>query len=224
MDEPDTLTIDTFESDELAADQADLWVTIEGRSLFTGQQAFKKAREVSDLIEALAGLVPEDEVFLQDVRANVATGLTGKNSTAIYKLRIGCKKLEDLADIIGVIASRKNADLTGITWRYGAIAGFRDALLEKCLLESKRKAEKVASLLGVRLLGVRDLIEQFTDPENAVQQFGQAGPGDSLIMRASAAGREMPGLSAAHSKRLSLKLTVKYRVGPFGAGAAGLRE
>jgi hypothetical protein len=216
MEQPDTITIEVADIDELFADQVDLFVAIEGKSLFTGIEAFKKAQEVRELAEGLIKLgIPEADILLESVQADVSAGLIGKHSSAIYKLRISCRKLEDLADILGVITSQKNTDLSRMVWRYSGIEEFRTRFLEKCLLKSKQKAEKVASFLGVRLLGVRDFNEQLLDPETDIQPFrGLSGP-ERMTLRAKAVSKEELGLSVSHSKRITLKLTVKYRVSPL---------
>jgi hypothetical protein len=216
MEQPDTITIEVADIDELFADQVDLFVAIEGKSLFTGKEAFKKAQEVRELAEGLIKFgIPEADILLESVQADVSAGLIGKHSSAIYKLRIRCRKLEDLADILGVITSQKNTDLSRMVWRYSGIEEFRNQLLEKCLLKSKQKAEKVASFLGLRLLGVRDFNEQLLDPETDIQPLrGISGP-ERMTLRAKAVSKEELGLSVSHSKRITLKLTIKYRVSPF---------
>ena len=210
-EQPDTITIEISDADELFADSVDLFVTIKGKSLFTGQEAFKKAREVRELAEGLTNFgLTETDILLQGVKTDVSKGIIGKHSSATYRLRIKCRKLDELADILGIITNQQNTDLAHMVWRYDA-EDFQANLLEKCLSKSKHKAERVASSLGVELLGVHEFYEQVNDTEiSDLRQPVAASRGAGFA--AKAVTKEELGLSVSHSKRVTLKLTIKYRV------------
>ena len=212
MNQPDTITIEIIETDEIFADSVDLFVTIKGKSLFTGQEAFKKAREVRELVEGLKNFgLPEADILLQSVRADVSKGIIGKHSSATYRLRIICRNLDELADILGIITTQQNTNLAQMVWRYDDAEDYQAKLLEKCLLISKHKAERVASSLGVELLGVHEFDEQVNDTEISFMQQPVAARGRTGIT-ARAVTKEELGLSVSHAKRFNLMLTIKYRV------------
>ncbi|MBC7809310.1 MAG: hypothetical protein H7145_24510, partial [Akkermansiaceae bacterium] len=50
---PDTITISAQADEELEASGADIYVAVRGASLFSGDSALKKAREVAGLVTAL---------------------------------------------------------------------------------------------------------------------------------------------------------------------------
>jgi len=58
---PDTIKISASQREEIFANHADLFATVKGSSVVSGDQALKKAKEVSQLVEALTsfGLSPE---------------------------------------------------------------------------------------------------------------------------------------------------------------------
>jgi uncharacterized protein YggE len=214
MEQLDTIAIEATDSDELFADHADLLVTVQGSSLFTGREALKKAREVRELVEGLkeCGL-SETDVLLESVYANVSSGITGRSSSADYRLRVRCQEMDALADLLGVITSQRNANLTRVVWKYSDLEEFRFRLLERCLSKLKRKAEMVASSLGVELLGVHEFQEQRFAPRAMLAQ-GDAFdlPSDA---RAKAMKREDLGLSVSHSRQVTVVLSTMYRVGPL---------
>jgi uncharacterized protein YggE len=148
------------------------------------------------------------------VQADVSTGLIGKQSSAKYRLRVKIRKLDELADILGIITTQKNTDLAQMVWRYDGVEDSHAKLLEKCLSKSKHKAERVAASLGVELLGVHELNEQIMDSELGVLPQPVAAKGRAAF-RASAVSKEELGLSISHSKRITLKLTIRYRVSSF---------
>ena len=217
IDQPDTITIETVDDVEIFANRVDIFVTIKGKSLFTGQEAFKKAKEVRELTEGLTsyGLLDED-IFLQSVRAEVSTGVIGKQSSAAYRLRINCRKLDDLADILGIITTQQNTSLEQMVWRYDDVEDHQAKLLESCILKSKHKAENVAGSLGIKLMGVYEFNEQVGDTEMSVLHQPVAARSGAAF-KSRPVSKEVLGLSVSHSKRINMRLTIKYRVSPFEA-------
>jgi uncharacterized protein YggE len=215
MKQPDTITIQVAEESELNADRADLFVTIKGRSLFTGQEALKKAGEVRELVEGLTDFgLQEEDILIQSIQADVSTGVIGKQSSATYRLRVRCRKLDDLADILGIITSQKNTTLDKIVWRYSEYEEFKATLLEQCLSKSMQKAARVAAALEVDLLGVYEFYEEVHDPESGrYPQSLAASPRAASEARSKL--KDELGLSVSHAKRVTLKTTTKYRASRF---------
>src|SRR5512141_3374852 len=116
---PDTIKVSAFHREEIFASHANLYVTVKGSSVVSGNEAMKKAREVSQLVEALTrfGLSPE-AVQLLGVHIETASGALLKSSSAVYHLRIKVEKLDQLAELLDIIASQKNATLERIEWKY----------------------------------------------------------------------------------------------------------
>jgi uncharacterized protein YggE len=210
---PDTIKISASQREEIFANHADLFVTVRGSSVISGDQALKKAKEVNQLVEALTsfGLGPE-AVHLQGVHIETASGTLLKSSSATYRLKIQCEKLEQLADILDIISSQKNAALERIEWKYPEEAA-RERNLETALQKAKLKADKVAKSLGVKLLGVYDFIENMYDEERPYPQFAaQATP-----MKARGMAPAEPSLSMdiQHSKTSIVGVEIWYRVSAF---------
>jgi uncharacterized protein YggE len=222
MEQPDTITIEVIESNELLADSVDLFMTIKGKSFFTGEEAFKKAREVHELVNGLKDYgITEEDILLQNVRADISSGIIGKQSSATYRLRIRCRKVDQLADVLGIITSQQNTSLAHMAWRYSDAEEMRAKLLEKCLSKSKEKAEKVAASLSVELLGVHTFDEQVADSELSVIHQPVAANSRG-VFKARPMMKEELGLSVSHAKRITLNLTIKYRVSALKATKEGV--
>ena len=199
---------------DVAADRADFRVTITGSSLVAGTQALQKAREVAQLVQALTeNGVPEADIFLEDVTANIAGGTLLKSSQATYRLRVHCAKLEMLADILGILTSQKNAALQSLQWGYPDAEAAQDEGLRLCIARANKKAALIAEGLGVKLLGIRSFTERVTQPRKPAARAAPAGHDARLLRRAppsdlggtgpgrvphqdsgSAGGRGVPGL------------------------------
>jgi len=212
---PNTLRVQETRREEVAADRADLHVTIEGASLVTGQQALHKAREVATLVQALTEYgLSQSDVYLQGVSADTAAGLLGsKASTARYRLRVHCARLETLADLIGIVTSQKNATLNLLTWGYpDDDEDRRDGWLRACVARANAKAALIADALGVRLLGVHSFSEKYGDGETPLRAAAPAGMERSRMARVSA---EELGLEVSHTKTLTVSVDVEYLVSGF---------
>jgi len=210
---PDTIKISASHREEISASHADLFVTVKGSSVVSGDQALKKAKEVSQLVEALTsyGLSPE-AVHLQGVHIETASGVLLKSSSATYRLKIRCEKLDQLAELLDIIATQKNATLERIDWKYPEEAA-RERGLEAALEKAKSKADKIAKSLGVKLLGVYDLIENVYDEEMPYPQF--APQALSMKARGAAAPEPSLGMDIQHSKTINIGVDIWYRVSDF---------
>ena len=113
----DTIKVSANHLEEIFASHANLFVTVKGSSVVSGNEAMKKAKEVSQLVEALTrfGLSP-DAVQLQGVRIETASGMLLKSSSAIYRLKIRCEKLDQLADLLRIIRQRNSNGTARIIW------------------------------------------------------------------------------------------------------------
>jgi len=210
---PDTIKVSANQREEIFASHANLYVTVKGSSVVSGNEAMKKAREVSQFVEALAhyGLSP-DAVQLQGVRIETASGMLLKSSSAIYRLKVRCEKLDQLADLLDITASQKNATLERIEWKYPEESA-REHGLDSAIAIAKAKAEKVAAAMGVKLLGVYDFIENSYDEEMPVPYQAQ-----NMMMKSRAEMADAPslGMEIQHSKTIHVNLEIWYRVSDFG--------
>ena len=53
---PDTIKVTAFHREEVSATHVDLYVSVKGSSVVSGDAALKKAKEVNQLVEALGKL------------------------------------------------------------------------------------------------------------------------------------------------------------------------
>lgn len=205
---PDTIKVSSAVKEEIHATHADLHVTVKGSSLVSGSEAMKKAREVNQLLEALiqAG-IKEEAVTLQGVNVSTSTGAVLKSSISSYRLKIRCDDLSKFADILDVIASQKNAALTQTEWKYSEDEA-RERLLLSAMEKVKAKAARMTQTLGVKLLGVYDLLETIYDAETAFQYQSQS----LSVARSAAEQGPSLGMDIQHTKTLHVNVDIWYRV------------
>jgi uncharacterized protein YggE len=210
---PDTLKITVSQREEIQATFADLFVAVKGSSLVSGDAALKKAKEVSQLIEELTRFgLPAEAIHLQSVYAETSGGALLRSSSATYRLRLRCEKLEQFADLLGIITGQKNATFERVDWKYPDEAA-KEQALEKAIQKAEAKARKVAASIGIKLLGIYSFNETVIDQETLAPQ---------AMFAAQAAPRAMGivsqpdlGMDIQHSKTVEVRVEIEYRVSGF---------
>ena len=210
---PDTIKVSALHREEIFASHANLFVTVRGSSVVSGNQAMKKAREVSQLVEALTSFgLSAEAVQLLGVHIETSSGTLLKSSSAIYRLRIKSENTDQIADLLDIIASQKNAILERIEWKYPEELA-QERGLEAAITRVKAKAEKVAAALGVKLLGVYDFMEGTFDEERPPRPFQAMEMG--MKSRSAVADEPSLGMDIQHSKTLQINVDIWYRVSEF---------
>jgi len=209
---PDTIKVSAYSRAEVPASHADLFVTVRGSSVFSGNEAMKKAREVSQLVDELTRFgLPPANIQLQGVHIESSGGALLKTSSAIYRLRVRSDKLDQIPELIDIFAAQKNAAVERIDWKYPEEAAY-EAALEAAIARAKARAGKVAETMGVRLLGVYDFMENVYDQEPPMPFRQEAG-----LMKARMADSAEPalGMDIQHSKTVQVNVEIWYRVSEF---------
>lgn len=206
---PDTIKISASHKEEISSTHADLHVTVRGASIMGSDQAMQKAKEVSQLVNDLkAAGFPEEKVFLQGTYFETASRTLLKSSNAVYRLRLRCDDLGQVPVLLEVIASRKNAVLESLDWLYPEEEAYEKAL-DAALAKAQARAQKIAAALGVKLLGVYDLMENSFDEEPPRYRA-------VMMMKSEAAPEERSlDLDVQHTKTINVNVEIWYRVSPF---------
>jgi uncharacterized protein YggE len=208
---PDTIRISAAQREEVDATFVELFVAIKGSSLVTGSAALKKAKEVSLLVEELTNSgLPTEAIHLQSVHTEASGGVVLRSSSAIYRLRIRCENLDQLPDLLGIVASQKNGTLEGLEWKYPEEAAWERAL-DKALGKAETKARKVAAALGVKLLGVYNFTEIIVDREAE----GVFRPAQALEGHVGVARMRTLGMEIQHTKPVEVRAEIEYRISAF---------
>jgi len=225
MKKPDTIAVNVELERKVHASGVDMHVEIRGDSLISGQTALKKAREVRDLVTALADVgIPADKVQVVGIRAEVSSGLIGKSSSAVYRLRVGIASPDTLADALGAVTSRKNATLIGLEWQYDRLDELHSEMLTDALRKAQTRAALICRELGHRSMGVHALTENLRDhheKQGHLYRGGTLSEASLGVRRKVAVTKDDLGLEVSHTKTVSLDLRVEYRVEPEPEGEQG---
>ena len=206
----DLLIVEISHEATLSAKEADLYVTVEGSSLFTGTVAFRKAKEVGRLLESLSAAgTSEEDVTLVGVQARVEGRLLNKSSSASYQLCVRCTELARLDKTLAAVTSSKNTTLDRIEWQYPDEGDEGYLWLSESLARANRKAAVIAKGLGVGLGRVHRFEQRHSAVETEPLQ-------DTMPLEGAAVRPRQPslalGIELTHTRRVSRNIVVQYHV------------
>ncbi len=203
------IAVDVTRTITQQADRADLLVTVSGSSLVTGRAALRQAREVAELVQAAraAGLDDEDVELLQ-VHAQPAGSRLGRAS-ATYQLRLRCRDLDRLPDVLGAVTAQRTNRLDQIEWGYPDAEEARDEAIREAVGLLRRRAAVTAEAMGVTVLGVHVLRVHTPDLP------GQPIPRTRMAMASQPESVDL-GMDITNSRTLSVTVSGELRVAPAG--------
>src|SRR5262249_38545711 len=211
---PDVVVITARHDETVAADRAELLVTVQGSSLVTGRAALKKAKEVSALVEELERVgVTLENIRLDSVEAAVSSGLLGRSSAGPYGLRIRCADLERRPEILGAVTAARNVHLEQLIWRYPRSAEQQARWLTAAVAWANTLGTAAAAALGTRVVGIHRLT-------HTVREDGEEreGRGSLVVAQARLRAPSEPvelGFDLGNERRIGTVVTVEYRVEGF---------
>ncbi len=213
MDTLHLIAVRETASSDVNASGATLAVRIAGQSFFTGNEAFKKAAEVANLVSALKELgLSEDDVHLLNVSTEVESGILTKTSSATYHLRVNCQSIELLGRVLAAISSQKNSRLAAISWQYPDLARTTRDLIQTAVHAAKDAARAVADSLAVPLLGVHKLSYDISGLDTELRVPEVSG---YAMRRSKARTTALDSLDLAHATTIAVTVTAEFMVDTF---------
>jgi uncharacterized protein YggE len=209
------ITVRETSTANVTASGAKLTVRIAGQSLFMGNEAFKKAAEVANLVATLRELgLTETDIQLLNVSTDVESGMLTKSSSATYFLQINCSSIELLGRILSKISSQKNAKLSEIVWQYPDLEKHKRELVQAAVHAAKDAAIAIAESLAVTLQGVHRLSYEMVGLDRDLHLLeDHRGP----LMRTRTMQQTAPldSLDLSHEGKMTVIVTAEFIIGDF---------
>ncbi len=208
---PDRISLEISKKTEVSPLWAILEVTIEGEASFSGNESFRKAKEVATFVDALKQTdYDEAHVSLENVVIKTSTGVLTKSSSARFELKLDKIPLKQLSSVLSVVARQKNISINSVDYDFGALEKEKSELMEQACLAAKEEGLRVCSFYGVELLGIYSMAPSWSLPDMQSYEMTRSSFGKS---RRS----EMEGLDIIENKKdeLLLALRMEFRVGGF---------
>ena len=215
MTKPDTISVVTKSIEEIEADAAAIYFTVEGSSSFFGEEAFRKAEEVKAVNEALiAAGVEENRIKLRNVNIDSSTFSMLKSSSASYSIKISKVELSLLPAVLGIIGEQKNCTMTRLEWIYGRADEVRAELRADALRRAIQQARKDAVVLGVDLLGIYDLAEDYHQ-DSVSREYVDDFSLSTKTKRARGRGSIELGVALGNATSVRVTMKAQFRVSAF---------
>lgn len=164
VDAPNLIVVDESHFEDVVATSATLHLQIKGTSYFNTDVAFKRAKELSTLVESLKSTgITEDDFKLSRIRAEVAAGIFTKFSSVNYHVEVKVRDLSKMPEVLTAIANGKNAIIDYLEWEYPDDQETKDAWLRKALNKAMARGNLIAESLGVKVAGVHECTSRFSD-------------------------------------------------------------
>ncbi|KPL81362.1 SIMPL domain-containing protein [Herpetosiphon geysericola] len=210
--EPNLLNVSSSYRQLIDANRAEITVRIKGSSVISNNTALEKAKEVRQLVEALTSYgLDKTAIQLQSVVAEVNNGVLLRSSSATYSLLIRCDDLEQLPDLLGIITSQKQASLENVSWGFPDDPAMINTWVQAALELAKAKAKAMAQTLGVRIIGVHRVDDQYGSEHHPYAQDAEFRKSASF-MRSGGSGisKDSLGLAMIHRKQIEVKVQVAF--------------
>lgn len=220
VDTPDLVVVDESHFEDVVATSATLHLQIKGTSYFNTDVAFKRAKELSNLVDSLKAIgVAEEDFKLSRIRAEVAAGIFTKFSSVNYHVEVKVRDFSKMPEVLTAIASGKNAIIDFLEWEYPDDQATKDEWLRKALNKATARGNLIAESLGVKVVGVHECNSKFWNENEHQYHPGHFATRLKFAMvKASeyesvSRMRSMePGFQLSGSERRGVLVSVAFRV------------
>jgi len=224
IDTPNLIVVDESHFEEVVATSATLHLQIKGTSYFNTEVAFKRAMELSTLVDSLKTTgIAEDDFKLSGIRAEVAAGIFTKFSSVNYHVEVKVRDLTKMPEVLTAIANGKNAIINFLEWEYPDDQETKDSWLKKALRKATARGNLIAESLGIKVAGVHECSSRFWNEQQQPRY-------DTLANSISPRRRSLhtsddyevpqrrlrpsidPGFELSSSERRGVSVSVAFRV------------
>lgn len=211
MENQGIIKISESEETAIGASAAKVHLRVAGENFVYGNAALEKTVELKNLVQELKQLGVNDEDFaVKSVSVQTESGFFAKTSKGVYQIQAKVQDLSLLSNVLGAIATQKNAALVNLEWIFDEDET-RLELARLALLKAKRKAELMAETIGCTITGVRSCSDSSNAPTVETKNFDAgfdfaASPAKSRARQATAdIGTEFRG-----EKTVSVRIYVEF--------------
>jgi uncharacterized protein YggE len=214
---PDRIIVEESHYEYVNAISSKLTTTIKGTSFFNASVAFKKAKELTILVESLKAVGLDEKDFkLLKINAEVASGVFTRFSSVNYRIQIHCRDLEKLPEVLSAVASAKNVILEGIEWQYDEDQEAKNNWLQQALEKATARAKIMAASLGVTIAGVHECLSVYwNEQRQAPQEFYPQGTrlkAMSMCRVDENYTMQSPGFQLTGSERRGVQVYVAFKL------------
>jgi uncharacterized protein YggE len=215
MTELGVIKVSETETTEIMASSARLHITVEEQNFIFGNAVLEKSEEVKRLVTEIKKFDIEDkDITVKNIYFDIESGLFSKSSVGKYKIAIAIDDLQNLSDILGIIAIQKTVRLDRLEWIFTQENEQKIELSKNAIVKAEKKARAMVEAIGFKIAGIKSCWDSIDFPAEAIEvNFNNMyGSGDSERRRRVTTPQVDIGTDFKATKEISATVTVEFTI------------
>ncbi len=200
---------------EIDASRAFVLIRVTSEKVAFGNAALSASAEIKMVIEKIKRVDDSVEVDTESVSTESGAGLLGKNSTAVYTIKLTVSDLEKLGKILGICSQGKNITVRSIRWGYDEDEPKLE-LIKQAMKKAKHKAEEMMGVIDYEVVGIRSVSDSYQMPQHREMMMDAMPVMASMKRSKSAAPNADIGTEFKNKKKISAMCSVEFLVNQKG--------
>ncbi len=196
---------------EIEASRAFVMIQVKSEKVAFGNAALSASAEIKSIIEKIKLVDDSIEVDTESVSTESGSGLLGKNSSALYTLKLTVSALEKLGRILGICSEGKNITVRSVHWDYDEDEPKLE-LIKEAMKKAKHKADEMMSVINYEVVGIRSVSDSYQMPQHRDMVLHAMPMAASMKRSKSAPPNVDIGTEFKSKKKISAMCNVEFLV------------
>jgi len=200
---------------ETSATKAVILLSVKSETLIFGNAAVAASEDLKVAIDSIKSIDDAVEVETVSVSTESSTGVFGKNSTALYTIKLTVADFTKLGTILGICSDGKKISIKSLKWEYDNETE-KLRLIKDAVKKAKHKADMMMDVIGYSVVGIRACSDSYKMPAIGEMIISKPIGGESSLKRtrsrpAASSGLDI-GVQFQNKKEISATCTVEFLV------------
>ncbi len=200
---------------EIDASRAFVMIQVKSEKVAFGNAALSASAEIKSIIEKIKRVDDSVEVDTESVSTESGSGLLGKNSSAVYTLKLTVSAFDKLGQILGICSEGKNITVRSVRWDYDEDEPKLE-LIKQAMKKAKHKADEMMSVIDYEVVGIRSVSDSYQMPQHREMVLNAMPVMASMKRSKSVAPNVDIGTEFKSKKNISAMCHVEFLVSAKG--------
>ncbi|MFK7803214.1 MAG: SIMPL domain-containing protein [Anaerolineae bacterium] len=178
---------------EIEASRAFVMVQVQSEKIAFGNAALSASEDLKSALQKVQKIDESIEIETESVSTESGSGLFGKNSSAVYTIKVTVNKLDTLGQVLGICSDGKNISVKSLKWDYD-VDEPKLELTKQAMKQAKHKANEMMGVIDYEVVGLRACSDSYSMPQVSEIILNPAGPSDNkpLMLKSVRSKRSSP--------------------------------
>lgn len=197
---------------EIDASRAFVMIQVKSQKVAFGNAALSASDDLKAVIEKIKQVDDSIEIDTESVSTESGSGLFGKNSSALYTLKLTITELDKIGQVLGICSDGKNISVKSVRWDYDE-DGPKLELIKEAMKKAKHKADEMMSVINYEIVGIRSVSDSYQMPQPRELVLNAALPMAASMARSKASSANIDiGTEFKSKKTISALCNVEFLV------------